>query len=303
MLTRRALLHCWLGVLVAATSATGAEVARAQSAEECARSFCGTAGTDTFTITGQGTRGISGSSPRSNKAAQAGGARSTGIAHAPLRTLVPTCAENDFTTTDQLCALATESCPEVDQMRFWVYEQTWNPTGQPPTYGPPSRGGTSVCVGPDAPDVAQQVDPRVLVAATVRRDWRTYGLPAGRVATRPTGQTLTGAVTQFSSPVEPQAVLHRTVLGLPVALTVTAQSYAWDFGDGTGTTQRAGQPPSAMHTYTRTAALAASLTITYTGSFTIGDDPQTYEVQGTATVPGPEQPLVVRQARTQLEHD
>lgn len=216
---------------------------------------------------------------------------------------MPTCTGNRPDGEDGLCTAATETCPQPDETRFWVYARTWNAAAQPPGYGPAQRAGTTTCVGLDEPAVAQQIDPRVLVAATVRRDWRTYGLPAGRVVTRPAGQTLTGAVTQFSSPVEPQAVLHRTVLGLPVALTVTARSYAWDFGDGTGTKQRGGQPPAAQHTYFRTAALAASLTVVYTGTFTVGDDSQVYEVQGAATVPGPQQPLVVRQARTQLEHD
>lgn len=275
----------------------------ARADEACELFACGESRADSVTISirstgpGDGTRGTP------TRAERAGAAAAGQPGRTPLRQFVPGCSGNGPGADDALCTAATQTCPTAEQTRFWVYEQVWNPAGQPPAYGPPQRRAGSVCLAPDEPDVAQQVDPRVLVAATVRRDWRTYGLPAGRVITRPAGQTLTGAITQLSTSVEPQAVLHRTVLGLPVALTVTAQSYSWDFGDGTGTDQRAGELPSTEHTYTRTAALAASLTVIYTGSFTIGEDPQAYEVEGTATVPGPEQPLVVRQARTQLEDD
>lgn len=190
-------------------------------------------------------------------------------------------------------------------MQFWVFRQVWQADQVPPGYGPWVQDlvPPAVCLNPGEQE-AVQVDPRVQVAAVVRRDWRTFGLPPGVVQVRPQGQTLVGAPTKFSTDTPPSSVLRRTVLGLPVTLTVQARSYTWTFGDGTTARESAtGALPATEHVFARTGAVAATLTIVYGGSFTIGDDPAVYDVEGTATIPGPEEPLGVRQARTQLEAD
>lgn len=167
-------------------------------------------------------------------------------------------------------------------------------------YGPDTRitAPPTVCLGPqDA-----RVDPRLAVIAQVQRDWRTFPVPPATISVLPASGTLAGAVTKFrsTSPLR-QALAPRQVLGLPVTLTVTASRYIWDFGDGTTTSTGAGTASTAEHTYRVAGTLQVSLETLYSATFTIGDDPTTYPLDGLADVPGAPRPLPVREARTQLE--
>lgn len=215
---------------------------------------------------------------------------------------MPTCTNNELgANATAVCAGATDTCPDASQIRFWEFVSTWNPAAG--AYGPPFRrvDPPFVCLNPQ--QQAAVVDPRIATAAAVRAQWRTFGLPGAVVRTEPQGQTLAGAVTRLSTGTPAKATLPpKTVLGLRVVLTVTAVSYRWDFGDGAGVTVRSGGAlPHAEHVYRATGPQQVSLRTVYSATFTMAGDPAVYPLDGTADVPGASTPLVVREARTQLE--
>ncbi len=154
-----------------------------------------------------------------------------------------------------------------------------------------------------SPDLVPQVDPLVAVLDRVRSEWKSFGLPAAVVTTRPGDQTLAGATTLFSTPTPPRAVLPpKDVLGYRVTLTVTASRYVWDFGDGsTQTVPAATGAPSTRHVYRTAGPLTVTLRTYYTATFTINGGTEALPLAGEADVPGTPTPLTVREARSQLE--
>jgi hypothetical protein len=208
---------------------------------------------------------------------------------------VPTCPGNSATEANGLCGLALNSCDVEGDIQFWVYVQTWNEVSG--AYGAPVRRPGVECYGADQPGV----DPLIAVEAQVRREWRSYPIPAATVTTQPAAGTLAGAVTLFTSDMPAQFALPpRTILGYPVTVSVSASRYVWVFGDG----QTASASPGALrteHVYRTAGPMSVSLRCFYTGTFTIGDSPTVYELDGEADVPGQAQQLPVEQARTQLE--
>lgn len=202
---------------------------------------------------------------------------------------------------DGLCGAATQTCPAPGDTRFWVYISTWS-ARSPEGYGPPTRRLEPPydCLGPAQ---AAAVDPRIAVAAQVRADWRTFGLPAAQVDSEPEGETLAGVATRLSTSTPGAATLPpKPVLGMGVTLTVTAVRYEWQFGDGTSTSlvAPAGTRPRTEHVYTVRGPVEVSLRTFYTATFTIEGSPEIYPLQGEADVPGEPTALVVREARTQL---
>lgn len=222
-----------------------------------------------------------------------------GTSHSPVVIYVPACSGNGPTTGDGTCGAAVNSCVNPGDFRFFVYTRTW--TGS--EYGPPvlRPAPSSVCLGPV--QAARLIDPTVSIAALVRAEWRSFGLPGASVRTRPEGETLVGAATQFSTEASPQpTVPPKRVLGRSVQLHVKARQYVWDFGDGTSlTVDASGARPSASHTYRSAGEKAVRLSTMYTADFTIAGSPATYPLEGTATVPGQVTLLTAREARTQLE--
>lgn len=194
------------------------------------------------------------------------------------------------------------ACPSVGDVSYWVYRSTWDPISQ--SYGPSRRvtAPDTTCLGANAA-AAVGVDPRLAVEAQVRRDWKSYPIPAAAVRTFPGGQTLAGAVTRVQGSTDARIVLpSRTVLGFGVVVTVSATRYVWDFGDGEVSSVPVGSGhPVADHVYRTAGPLTPSLRAFYSGSFTIAGSAQVYQLDGLAEVPGQPQPLTVREARTQLE--
>ncbi len=106
------------------------------------------------------------------------------------------------------------------------------------------------------------------------------------------------------------------LLGHQVAITITAQSTTWSFGDGTSASSTGpGRPYTAAepcrevqcpawfgHTYTRTGSVVVSATIDWAATYTVdGGAPEPIE----ATVAGPtaSMTLPVKQARAVLMPD
>jgi len=147
-------------------------------------------------------------------------------------------------------------------------------------------------------------DPLAAVLEIVQSDWRSFGLPAATVVTAPRDQTLVGAATRLSTDAPLRATLPpKTILGYSVTLTVTATTYAWDFGDGSTLVLPASEAHRAVeHVYRVAGDVTVSLRTIYTATFSVAgtalvDEP----LQGTADVPGPPTTLNAAEARTQLE--
>lgn len=223
--------------------------------------------------------------------------------HPPIVLRVATCTGNVPLGQEVLCTGATETCPDPVDTRFWEYVQTWMPAQN--AYGPPVRRTDPpyVCLGPAA---AAAVDPTIAIIATMRLDWKSFGLPAATVITQPGDQTLANAATRFSTTTPASGALPpRPVLGTPVTLAFQAVGYRWDFGDrAIMDVQANGAPaPRVEHTYREAGPKVVSLRTFYTATFTIEGSPTIYPLTGTAEVPGVPGQLAVREARTQLVDD
>ena len=220
--------------------------------------------------------------------------------HPPIEVYVVACTGNTpVSTPDATCNAATQSCPKPEDTRYWVWVRTWN--GE--HYTEPALRTTpqSVCLGPE--EVAQRADPTTAVAALVRSEWRSFGLPGATVQTQPGGETLVGAITRFSTPTPPSAKLApKQILGLDVTLSIKASRYVWDFGDGTTLEAAAeGDQPRAEHTYRAAGPMNVTLRTYYSATFTIEGSEVVYPLEGTADVPGEPTSITAREARTQLE--
>jgi len=228
-----------------------------------------------------------------------GGGSTVHPGHPPILLYIPACSGNAPGGGDELCSASLRTCPRVDEVRFFVYARNWDGHD----YGAPvlRTVPATVCLAPE--EAAARADPTVAVAALVRAQWQSFGLPGARVQTQPGGETLVGAVTRFSTSTPSSTTLPpKPVLGLDVRLSIKASRYVWDFGDGTALEAAAdGVPPRAEHTYRSAGPVAVTLRTYYTATFTIEGSDVVYPLDGTADVPGQPTPITAREARTQLE--
>ncbi|WP_432491385.1 PKD domain-containing protein [Kineococcus gypseus] len=143
----------------------------------------------------------------------------------------------------------------------------------------------------------------VLPTITVE-DVRRVGLPASTANVQPAGGevVLNVPVNVFA---QAEAVTRQTqVLGFPVTIRATPQSFTWTFGDGAslGPTTDAGAPYPAMtttHTYTRPGTYPVVLTTTYSAEYAVAGLPF-QPVQGTVDVASPAVTLTARSGTTVL---
>ena len=137
----------------------------------------------------------------------------------------------------------------------------------------------------------------------MRSEFKDFPLEQATVQTHPGGESLVNAATAASSSIDGKDVVERTILGFAVRVTAVASTYTWHFGDGSSLSAAARDAPpvEVEHVYARPGAVAVSLDVDYTGTFTVGDSPEVYEADGVAHIPGPATGLVLREARSQLE--
>ncbi len=162
--------------------------------------------------------------------------------------------------------------------------------------------------GPAAPGLSE-VDVRAEVVKL---------LPAVAIKSAPPGGY---ALTQFESIFWADTPTVRdlgsaALLGHQIAITVTAQSTAWSFGDGArATSSGPGRPYVATdpcrqvqcpgwfgHTYTQTGAVTVTAAVGWTATYTVDAGP-TQTITGTVTGPVATLPLAVKQARAVLVPD
>ena len=132
--------------------------------------------------------------------------------------------------------------------------------------------------------------------------------PSPIVVQPPDGWTLVNVPTiTYTEPGE--KVIDTTLLGIPVQIRATPESYTWDYGDGTGpvtTTDPGAAYPdhTVAHTYEQPAEqVTIALTTTWHGQFRITGTPTWTEVAGTATTTSSADPLQVYEARSRLVTD
>ncbi|WP_223145171.1 PKD domain-containing protein [Actinotalea subterranea] len=138
-------------------------------------------------------------------------------------------------------------------------------------------------------------------------DFRRLPLAPPALAVQPaTGEHLV-TMPAIAYTQAPAQTLTTDLLGTPVQVEATPTSYTWDFGDGTTiTTTSPGHPypdHDVTHPYTRVGTWTITLTTTYTGRYTLADDPTWHTINGTATTTTTSAPITTVEAPTHLVQD
>src|SRR3954447_21758160 len=152
--------------------------------------------------------------------------------------------------------------------------------------------------GVKPPTPAQTPVPQV-TPGLVLNALRQIGLPSLRAHTQPKDKTLVNFATIFYT--EPQTFARTlTLLGQQVPVEATPTSFAWHYGDGTGsTTSSPGAPyPSKDITHDYVDAhvtVAPSVDLTYSARFRVGNGPW-QQIPETVTIAGPPSALRISEA-------
>lgn len=218
--------------------------------------------------------------------------------------VTPFCLGNGLNGAELLCSNAVDTCPAPAEIRYWIWHRTISVVVGPPrqvTEGAWEQLPGSYCLGPTDPGVPSIA----AVIAAVRDSFarQVFPIPVSAVKAQPGPTTLVNLDTWFSAASAPVTTIDTVILGTAVHITPVAQSYAWSFGDGaTQTGPEAGEQGTdeVAHTYRQTGSRTVSVSVTYSGTFRVGDSPQEYALRTPAVVPGTPTTLQVRQARAEL---
>jgi PKD repeat protein len=138
------------------------------------------------------------------------------------------------------------------------------------------------------------------IAAAFR--WRFVPIAPSHTSFNPSDGTLVNVDTIFYADTASTMQTTITLLGEQVALTLHPTQWAWRFGDGsTLTTTTPGAPypdTSVTHRYSETGTYAASVTVTWDGTFTFGG--QTANIPGDTSRGGPPVSVTVKEAHSHL---
>jgi hypothetical protein len=167
--------------------------------------------------------------------------------------------------------------------------------------------GPTCLYGPEPHNILDDIAARILT------DFRQLPLNPGTLTTQPSPNTLTGAPTNFYATTTPQT-FNLTILGQNVHLTATPTTYTYTFGDGQtlGPTPATGHPipdtqwltttTQTSHTYTTTGNYPATVTTTYTGTYTVNNGPP-LPINGTLNLTTAPQTIHVWKTETALVAD
>ena len=219
------------------------------------------------------------------------------------RSLVPTCTGNGPGGATDFCLAAVETCDDPEAVRVWVFTRERNTASGAVSEWQRVEDPPFVCLAPDDPEVAAAVDPAVLIAAMIEREFKRVVVLKGGVEASPGPDTLVNIPTRFATDAPASYDIPLTLLGQSVTITATARRYTWHFGDGTtSSTTAAGTDGRVEHTYRTAAPVGAHVVIEWSGTYRIGGG-ASLPITGTATTVGDPAPLEVKQARTELVHD
>jgi len=204
--------------------------------------------------------------------------------------LVPTCPDGQAPGGLGL------ACADGEFAMDPLFRQTWtnNPDGTRSAVSAWEFVNDGSCVG--AADLAAEAEAafRQLTIA-----------PSPIVVQPPDGWTLVNVATiTYTEPAE--QILDTALLGIPVQIRATPETYTWDYGDGSEpvrtTDPGAAYPHHTVgHTYEQPSdRVDITLTTTWTGQFRITGTPTWTDVTGTATTTSTADPLQVYEARSRL---
>jgi hypothetical protein len=226
-----------------------------------------------------------------------------GRAAARVRTVylyLPACDGNDPNTDRPPagCVAAATMCattPEPADLMFWRFSAVRSPDGSQT----PWQSAGSVCLR------AEEV-PAAAVPAFTAADFRRLPLPPATLNIQPgSGRTLVNVATNFYASSDPQT-FHVTLLGTPVTVRATPQSWSWTYGDGERRvfTEPGGPYPNldTAHTFLQPGDYTVSLTTTWTGTYSVAGGPFV-PVDGTAAVTSPTATVTAVATRAELVAD
>ncbi|MFL6240543.1 MAG: PKD domain-containing protein [Actinomycetes bacterium] len=205
---------------------------------------------------------------------------------------VLTCPTNNPNGRNDPCGPATGSCGSPNLFRYWLFRRPVDAHGAPT--GPWLQLPGAFCRGP-----VQAITPSD-IAAVFR--WRFVPITPSTTHFNPANGTLVNIKTIFYADTPRTMRTTVTLLGEPVALTLHPTRWTWHFGDGTTlTTFTPGAPypdTSVTHNYTKTGRYAASVTVTWDGTFTFGG--RSASIPGDTSTVGPPATVTVREAHSHL---
>lgn len=222
-----------------------------------------------------------------------------------------------FSATPALCILVNSldgpttgydfACTEGEQLAYEgiecgpdefaegaLFREVRQPDG---TWGPPELVGDEGCITPAD------------LLAEAERAFATLPIaPSPVVVQPPDGWTVVNLPTiTYTDAVE--QTFDTALLGIPVQIRATPESFAWDYADGSAplvTTDPGAPYPdhTVHHTYAQPAdAVTIGLTTTWSGQFRITGAPTWTDVPGTATTSSTAPPLQIYEARSRLVTD
>lgn len=209
----------------------------------------------------------------------------------------PTCLGSGLHDKGILCAFALNSCPALDQVRFWIWHQTVTvKVGKPDvtTTGEWQQLEGTFCLGPDDPGVPSIV--RTLDAAQNAFESRVERLPAPTTKTTPGPRTLVHYLTQFTAQNATPFVFDVTVAGATVHLHVVPTRFRWYFGDNTTVDST---EPEVQHTYRGRGSKGVRVDVTWGGWFTVDGSSERYPIDPPARATGAPSVVGVVEARAE----
>ncbi len=246
-------------------------------------------------------RGGSATAPGRGGTPGSGGAKPVSVPLSPTyieKTYVPTCSTNGPTTTDVVCSAAVSTCPNPDEVRFWVYtREVTRATGAATSWTLVSEPAY-VCLGPEDP----VIDPMVAIPALVERDFKKVIVLKGVAEVSPRPDTLVNIATVFTTSSPESYDIPLTLLGQSVVITATAESWTWNVGDGTEVTTAKGTYGRVEHEYRTSGSRQGYVVIEWSGTFRINGG-AAQPIGGRATTTGDPVGVEVKQARTELVAD
>ncbi|WP_251149797.1 hypothetical protein [Cellulosimicrobium sp. Marseille-Q4280] len=175
-----------------------------------------------------------------------------------------------------------------------LFREVRQPDG---SWGPPELVGDEGCITPAD------------LLAEAEREFATLPIaPSSIVVQPPDGWTLVNVPT-ITYTDSAEQTFDATLLGIPVQIRATPESFAWDYADGSAplvTSDPGGPYPdhTVHHTYEQPVeSLTIGLTTSWSGQFRIAGAPTWTDVPGTATTASAAEPLQVYEARSRLVAD
>ena len=192
--------------------------------------------------------------------------------------MVPACQTNSPSESDDaLCMGALAACRAEGEINMRVYTRLMSAEGVPTE--PWQYQGTR-CVGGDTETGVQQ--PQVTTEDVVEQA-RSLA-PPSQIGVEPEGESYVNVPNNFYADSEAQTVTV-SVFGIAIPVSYAPTDFTWDFGDGaTGSGPgeqgaKVGAPGAVEHAYATGGTYEATVTTTYSVSFTLPGGNQ-------VTVPG-----------------